>query len=78
MKPLILLKSFLAALLILIVTAAFLVAYFRDYSPEAEGHEHGGNPAEAEHSSALQPPAAPSHEEGGGDHATESAHPHQP
>lgn len=40
MKPLINLKSFLAVLLILIVPAALLVAYFRDYSPGAGGHEH--------------------------------------
>jgi len=40
MKPLINLKSFLAVLLILIVPAALLVAYFRNYSPEAGGHEH--------------------------------------
>ena len=41
MKPLINLRSFLAVLLILIVPAALLVAYFRDYSPGAGGHEHG-------------------------------------
>jgi len=41
MKPLINLKSFLAVLLILIVPAALLVAYFRNYSPEGGGHEHG-------------------------------------
>ena len=41
MKPLINLKSFLAALLILIVPAALLVAYFRNYSSEAPAHEHG-------------------------------------
>ena len=40
MKPLINLKSFLAVLLILIAPAALLVAYFRNYSPEAGGHEH--------------------------------------
>lgn len=40
MKPLINLKSFLAVLLILIVSAALLVAYFRNYSPEGAGHEH--------------------------------------
>lgn len=41
MKPLINLKSFLAVLLILIVPAALLVAYFRNYSTEGGGHEHG-------------------------------------
>lgn len=41
MKPLINLKSFLAVLLILIVPAALLVAYFRNYSSEAPAHEHG-------------------------------------
>ena len=76
MQPLISLKSFLAVLLILIVTAALLVAYFRDYSPGAEGHEHGGHDADAAHDTAPKPPVAPSHEEG--DHATEPAHPHQP
>ena len=40
MKPLTNLKSFLAVLLILIVPAALLVAYFRNYSPEVGGHEH--------------------------------------
>ena len=40
MQPLINLKSFLAVLLILIVPVALLVAYFRNYSPEAGGHEH--------------------------------------
>lgn len=41
MKPLIYLKSFLAALLILIVSGSLLVAYFRNFSPGVEGHEHG-------------------------------------
>jgi hypothetical protein len=41
MKPLIYLKSFLAALLILIVASSLLVAHFRNFSPGAEGHEHG-------------------------------------
>jgi hypothetical protein len=41
MKPLINLKSFLAVLLILIVPAALIVAYFRNYSSEAPAHEHG-------------------------------------
>lgn len=40
MKPLINLKSFLALLLILIVSTALLVAYFRNYSTEGAGHEH--------------------------------------
>ena len=40
MKPLINLKSFLAVLLILIVPAALVVAYFRNYSTEGAGHEH--------------------------------------
>ena len=41
MKPLINLKAFLAVLLILIITGSLLVAYFRDYSATAEGHDHG-------------------------------------
>ena len=40
MKPLINLKAFLAVWLILIVTASLLVAYFRDYSATAQGHDH--------------------------------------
>ncbi len=49
MKPLINLKAFLAVLLILIVSAALLVAYFRNYTTEPTGHEHGdqGNGAAA-------------------------------
>lgn len=41
MQPLINLKAFLAVLVILIVPAALLVAYFRNYSPMAGGHDHG-------------------------------------
>ena len=41
MKPLLNLKAFLAVLVILIVTAALLVAYFRAESPAGTGHEHG-------------------------------------
>lgn len=41
MKPLLNLKSFLAILVILIVPAALLAAYFRNYSAESVGHEHG-------------------------------------
>ena len=40
MQPLLNLKSFLAVLLILILPGSLLVAYFRDYSPGAGGHEH--------------------------------------
>lgn len=39
MQPLNNLKSFLAVLVILIVPAALLVAYFRNYAPEAAGHD---------------------------------------
>lgn len=42
MQPLLNLKSVLATLIILIVPAALLVAYFRNYSPEGGGHEHSG------------------------------------
>eukprot|EP00456_Euglypha_rotunda_P013580 TRINITY_DN140_c5_g1_i1.p3 TRINITY_DN140_c5_g1~~TRINITY_DN140_c5_g1_i1.p3 ORF type:complete len:285 (+),score=60.16 TRINITY_DN140_c5_g1_i1:462-1316(+) len=42
MQPLLNLKSFLAVLIILIVPAALLVAYFRNYSAEGGEHEHGG------------------------------------
>lgn len=41
MKPLINLRAFLAVMVILIVSAALLVAYFRDESPAGTGHEHG-------------------------------------
>lgn len=41
MQPLINLKAFLAVLLIFIVPAALLVAYFRNYSSTAGGHDHG-------------------------------------
>ena len=41
MQPSLNLKSFLAVLIILIVPAALLVAYFRNYSAEGGGHEHG-------------------------------------
>jgi Spy/CpxP family protein refolding chaperone len=41
MQPSSNLKSFLAVLIILIVPAALLVAFFRNYSPEGGGHEHG-------------------------------------
>jgi hypothetical protein len=42
MQPLFNLKSFVAVMIILIVPAALLVAYFRNYSAERGGHEHGG------------------------------------
>lgn len=46
MQPLLNLKSFLAALLIFAVPGALLVAYFRNYSPDADsmgqGHDMGG------------------------------------
>ena len=72
MKPLINLKSFMAVLLILIVPAALLVAYFRDYSPGAGGHEHsekgksggtamkpgGEDHAAMGHGGTAQPPTA--------------------
>ena len=41
MQPAFNLKSFLAVLIILIVPAALLVAYFRNYSAEGGGHVHG-------------------------------------
>ena len=45
MQPLLNLKSFLAVLIILIVPTALLVAYFRNYSAEGGGHEHGSTAA---------------------------------
>ena len=41
MQPSFNLKAFLAFLIIFIVPAALLVAYFRNYSTEGGGHEHG-------------------------------------
>lgn len=45
MQPLLNLKSFLAALVVLAVPGALLVAYFRNYEPEAVGHEHAAGGA---------------------------------
>lgn len=46
MQPLLNLKSFLAILLVLAIPGALLVAYFRNYSPDADsmghGHDMGG------------------------------------
>ena len=82
MKPLVNLKSFLAALLIMIVSGSLLVAYFRNYSPGADGHGHGDSHAAAGLSAISKPhaetspsPAPPSQKEG--DHAVEPAHRHQ-
>ena len=44
MQPSFNLKSFVAVLIILIVPTALLVAYFRNYSAEGGGHEHGSAP----------------------------------
>jgi hypothetical protein len=41
MQPSFNLKSFVAILIILLVPAALLVAYFRNYSAERGGHDHG-------------------------------------
>lgn len=46
MKPLANLKSFLAVMLMLIVSATLLIAYFRDDSPAATGHAHGKMPSD--------------------------------
>ena len=60
MKPLANLKSFLAVMLILIVSATLLIAYFRDDSPAATGHAHVKMPSDE----------APSRKKPGGhDHA---------
>ncbi len=45
MQPLLNLKSFLAVLLVLAVPGALLVAYFRNYDPEAGRHEHAADGA---------------------------------
>ena len=65
MQPLINLKQFLAVLLILIVPAALLTAYFRNYQPAAEGagHQHadaaGTHPAGGHGDMAMPAGAAP-------------------
>lgn len=91
MKPLFNLKAFVAVLVILIVPAALLLAYFRNYSPEAGGHEHthmaldsdkmakGGDTAavkSGEHSHAVTGHAAMAESSGG--KAQNSAHGSQP
>lgn len=43
MQPLLNLKSFLAILLVLAIPGALLVAFFRNYSSEAGGHEHAAS-----------------------------------
>lgn len=54
MKPLINLKSFLAVLLILILSCSVLVAYFRNYVPGAGNHEHHDTPhRDEDHASSL-------------------------
>lgn len=46
MQPLINLKQFLAVLALLIIPAALLTAYFRNYDPQAGGHEHSAQAAD--------------------------------
>lgn len=54
MKPLIILKSFLAVLLILIVSCSLLVAGFRNYVPGAGDHEHSdATDGDEDHASTL-------------------------
>lgn len=57
MQPIINLKSFVAVLILLVVPAALLVAYFRNYSAEEGGHEHGGAPVSVQGSdnTAMKP-----------------------
>jgi hypothetical protein len=40
MQPLINLKQFIAILLLVVIPTALLVAYFRQYDPQAGGHQH--------------------------------------
>jgi hypothetical protein len=54
MKPQIYLKSFLAVLLILIVAGSLLVAHFRNFSPGAEGHQHGDTGTDGDGHAAAQ------------------------
>lgn len=67
MQPAFNLKSFLAVLTILIVPAALLVAYFRNYSAEGGGHAHGGVAASIKSSGDMNAmnPSGPSHTERG-------------
>ena len=70
MQPLINLKQFLAVLLILIVPAALLTAYFRNYQPETggSGHQHadaaGTHPAGGHGDMAMPAGEAAGHEHG--------------
>ena len=69
MQPSLNLKSFLAVLIILLVPAALLVAYFRNYSAEGGGHEHGSAAASGQGGdmSAMKP-GGDSHAAKGHDH----------
>lgn len=57
MQPIINLKSFVAVLILLVVPAALLVAFFRNYSADEGGHEHGGSAVSAQRSdnTAMKP-----------------------
>ena len=74
MQPLINLKQFLAVLLIFIVPAALLTAYFRNYQPETggTGHQHadaaGTHPAGGHGDMAMPAGAAPGKMDGEMDH----------
>ena len=59
MQPLINLRQFVAVLILLIIPAALLTAYFRNFQPESDGQRSGA--ADGHHASAGQPAA------GGGD-----------
>ena len=73
MQPSLNLKSFLAVLIILIVPAALLVAYFRNYSTEGGSHEHGDAAASGKgrDKSAIQPDHDMSAMQHGGDKGAE-------
>lgn len=42
MQPLINLRQFVAVLVLLIISAALLTAYFRNFQPESDGQQSGG------------------------------------
>ena len=69
MQPSLNLKSFLAVLIILIVPAALLVAFFRNYSAEGGGHEHGSAAASGKSGDmSTMKPSGDSHAAKGHDH----------
>lgn len=57
MEPFINLKQFLAVLLLLVIPAALMIAYFRNYDPQAGGHQHSESAGKRKLEGADQPQA---------------------